>query len=62
MIDQLDMGGYMIVNKVVVNEGPHYRSFILMKFDRSDWYPPARVVEVDKEKIDEAFTQSEIIE
>jgi len=62
VIDQLDMGGYMIVNKVVVNEGPHYRSFILMKFDRSDWYPPARVVEVDKEKIDEAFTQSEIIE
>jgi len=62
VIDELDMGGYIIVNKVVVNEGPHYRSFILMKFDRSDWYPPARVVEINQKDIDEAFAQSEIIE
>ena len=62
IIDELDMGGYIVVNKVVVNEGPHYRSFILMKFNRSDWYPPARVVEINKDAIDETFAQSEIIE
>ena len=62
VIDELDMGGYVIVNKVVVNEGPHYRSFILMKFNRSDWYPPARAVEINKDEIDEVFAQSEIIE
>ena len=62
VIDELDMGGYIIVNKVVVNEGQNYRSFVLMKFDRTDWYPPARVVEIDKSKVDEAFAQSTIIE
>ena len=62
VIDELDMGGYVIVNKVVVNEGPHFRSFILMKFNRSDWYPPARAVEINKDEIDEVFAQSEIIE
>ena len=62
VIDELDMGSYIIVNKVVVNEGPHYRSFILMKFDRRDWYPTPRVAKVDTSIIDEAFAQSEIIE
>jgi hypothetical protein len=62
VIDELDMGGYVIVNKVIVNEGQNYRSFILMKFDRSDWYPPARVVQIDTDEIDEAFAQSKIIE
>ena len=33
-----------------------------MKFDRSDWYPPARVVQIDTDEIDEAFAQSNIIE
>jgi hypothetical protein len=56
------MGGYIIVNKVIVNEGQNYRSFVLMKFDRTDWYPPARVVEIDKSKVDDAFAQSTIIE
>jgi len=62
IIDELDMGGYIIVNKVVVNEGNGYRSFVLMKFDRTDWYPPAKVVAIDTGKIDEAFAQSETIE
>ena len=62
VIDELDIGGYIVVNKVVVNEGQNYRSFILMKFDRSDWYPPARVVQIDTDEIDEAFAQSKIIE
>ena len=62
IIDELDMGGYIIVNKVVVNEGNGYRSFVLMKFDRTDWYPPAKVVAIDTSKIDEAFAQSETIE
>jgi len=58
----LDMGGYVIVNKVVLNEGSHYRSFILMKFDRTDWYPPARVVTINQDDVEEAFAQSDIIE
>ena len=62
VIDELDMGGYVIVNKVVLNEGSHYRSFILMKFDRTDWYPPARVVAINQDDIEEAFAQSDIIE
>ena len=62
MIDDLNIGGYIVVNKVVVNEGQNYRSFVLIKFDRTEWYPPAKVVKIDTSKIDEAFTQSEIIE
>jgi hypothetical protein len=56
------MGGYMIVNKVVVNEGQNYRSFVLIKFDRTDWFPPAKVVAIDQSKVEEAFAQSETIE
>ncbi len=56
------MGGYVIVNKVVLNEGPHYRSFVLIKFDRSDWFPPERLVEVNKDDIDDKIAQSDIIE
>jgi len=62
VIDELDMGGYVIVNKVVVNEGPFYRSFIMMKFDRSEWFPPQKVVAINKDDIEKAFTQSENIE
>ena len=62
VIDELDIGGYIVVNKVVVNEGQNYRSFVLIKFDRTEWYPPTKVVKIDTSKIDEAFTQSEIIE
>ena len=62
VIDELDMGGYTIVNKVVLNEGLQYRSFVLMKFDRTDWYPPARVVAINQDEVDQAFAQSEIIE
>ena len=62
VIDELNMGGYMIVNKVVVNEGQNYRSFVLIKFDRTDWFPPAKVVAIDQSKVEEAFAQSETIE
>jgi len=33
-----------------------------MKFDRTDWYPPARVVAINQDEVDQAFAQSEIIE
>ena len=62
VIDELDIGGYVIVNKVVLNEGPHYRSFVLIKFDRSEWFPPQRVVQINKDVIDEKIARSEIIE
>ncbi len=62
VIDELDIGGYIVVNKVVVNEGQNYRSFVLIKFDRTEWYPPTKVAKIDTSKIDEVFAQSEIIE
>ena len=62
VIDELNIGGYIVVNKVVVNEGQNYRSFVLIKFDRTEWYPPTKVAKIDTSKIDEAFAQSEIIE
>ena len=62
IINELDMGGYVIEKKIVVNEGPHFRAFVLMTFDKSNWYPTPKVETIDQDKIDQAFTDAQSIQ
>lgn len=62
IIDELPMGGYVVENKIVLNESNGYRAFVLITFDVSDWTPPVKITQVDQDALDQEFAGSEVIQ
>ena len=62
VIDELPMGGYVVQNKIVKNEGHSYRAFVLVTFDVSNWSPPVRLDQTELDALDEEFAGSEIVQ
>ena len=62
IIDELPLGGYVVENKIVLNESNGYRAFVLITFDVSDWTPPVKITQVDQDALDQEFAGSEVIQ
>ena len=62
IIDELPMGGYVVENKVVKNEGNSYRAFVLVTFDVSNWSPPVKITQVDQGALDAEIAGSDVIQ
>ena len=62
IIDELPMGGYVIENKIVKNEGNGYRAFVLVTFDVSNWSPPVKITQVDQGALDAEIAGSDVIQ
>ena len=62
IIDELPLGGYVVENKIVLNESNGYRAFVLITFDVSDWNPPVKISQVDQDALDQEFAGSEVIQ
>tara|TARA_E500000178_G_scaffold331326_1_gene364117 strand:- start:9 stop:548 length:540 start_codon:yes stop_codon:yes gene_type:complete len=62
IIDELPLGGYVVENKIVLNESNGYRAFVLITFDVSDWTPPVKITQVDQNALDQEFAGSEVIQ
>ena len=55
-------GGYVVENKIVLNERNGYRAFVLITFNVSDWVAPVKITQVDQDALDEEFAGSEVIQ
>jgi len=62
IIDELPLGGYVVENKIVLNESNGYRAFVLITFDVSDWTPPVKITQIDQDALDQEFAGSEVIQ
>lgn len=62
IIDELPLGGYVVENKIVLNESNGYRAFVLITFDVSNWTPPVKITQVDQDALDQEFAGSEVIQ
>ena len=62
IINELPMGGYVVENKIVLNERNGYRAFVLITFNVSDWVAPVKITQVDQDALDEEFAGSEVIQ
>ena len=62
IIDELPMGGYVVENKIVLNESNGYRAFVLITFDVSDWTPPVKITQVDQDALNKEFAGSDVIQ
>ena len=62
IIDELPLGGYVVENKIVLNESNGYRAFVLITFDVSDWTPPVKITQVDQDALNKEFAGSDVIQ